>query len=235
MAISDLKFTSGDFAGQDIASLADRPQISTAELKARFDNIGKSMLALGNFNELIDALAGNLGAGEIGTQGGSNVQSELDAKADVASPSFSGMPTADTPPHGNDSTRLATTAFVNRALGDGGYGDMMRAVYDNSGRESDIFAYADTKATRQVFSASIGTQWSGSGPYTQDIAVAGLLSCDTPSVDVLLSDVSETAKAQLAAYAKIGRMTVPADNTLRVYCYDSLPETAINIQIEAVR
>lgn len=56
MTLSELKFAESDFEGQDIASLDDRPKISAAELKKRFDNIGKAMLALGRFNQLIDSL-----------------------------------------------------------------------------------------------------------------------------------------------------------------------------------
>ena len=59
MNIDKLKFTDADFNGQDVSSLPDNPSaegISASELKARFDNIGKMMIALGKHNELIDAL-----------------------------------------------------------------------------------------------------------------------------------------------------------------------------------
>ena len=86
MAISDLKFQSSDFTGKDIASLADRPGdsgMTAAQLKARFDQIPKMMVALGNFNDLIDALTASGGASEIGAAnedvGGDNVQEVLDA------------------------------------------------------------------------------------------------------------------------------------------------------------
>lgn len=86
MAISDLKFQSSDFTGKDIASLADRPGdsgMTAAQLKARFDQIPKMMVALGNFNDLIDALKASGGASEIGAVnedvGGDNVQEVLDA------------------------------------------------------------------------------------------------------------------------------------------------------------
>ena len=49
MAIENLKLNDSDFAGQDISSLPDRPSdagITTAELKARFDKIGKIILGL---------------------------------------------------------------------------------------------------------------------------------------------------------------------------------------------
>lgn len=93
MAITNLKFASGDFAGQDIASLPDRPGstgMTAAQLKARFDNIGKAMLALGKFNDLIDALqsvsdgnsgADNIAVTEIATAAGVSVQEVLEALA----------------------------------------------------------------------------------------------------------------------------------------------------------
>jgi hypothetical protein len=59
MALIDLKFASADFSGQDVASLPDSPSsagITASELKARFDNVGKVLLALGAFNGLLDEL-----------------------------------------------------------------------------------------------------------------------------------------------------------------------------------
>lgn len=89
MAIENLKLNDGDFSGQDISSLPDRPSdagITTAQLKARFDQIGKVILGLGRFNRLIDALmsktAGDSGANNIGVSpiegiSGGNVQAAL--------------------------------------------------------------------------------------------------------------------------------------------------------------
>ncbi|BDF57924.1 hypothetical protein CE91St36_07410 [Christensenellaceae bacterium] len=85
MPIKDLKFAEGNFTGKDVASLPDNPSaegISAAQLKARFDNVGKVMVALGKYNELIDALTAQTGAGEIGTAAiggvdGANVQETL--------------------------------------------------------------------------------------------------------------------------------------------------------------
>lgn len=68
MGISDLKFKSGDFAGKDVSSLSDTPSadgMSAAMLKERFDMIPKMMVALGNFNSLIDLLSGASGASNI--------------------------------------------------------------------------------------------------------------------------------------------------------------------------
>lgn len=74
---NSLKFTEEEFQGHDIASLPDnpsapnsypgQPKITAAQLKARFDNIGKVMIALGKHNDLVDALSGVNGASGIGT------------------------------------------------------------------------------------------------------------------------------------------------------------------------
>lgn len=59
MALDTLKFKDADFTGKDIASLPDTPSasgITAQQLKERFDQIPKMMLALGNYNRLIDAL-----------------------------------------------------------------------------------------------------------------------------------------------------------------------------------
>jgi hypothetical protein len=49
----------------------------------------------------------------------SSVQTQLNSKAPLSSPTFSGSPTAPTPSQGDNSTRIATTAFVNQFAGGG--------------------------------------------------------------------------------------------------------------------
>jgi len=60
----------------------------------------------------------------------SQVDSLLAAKAPLASPGFSGAPTAPTPVAGTNSTQIATTAFVNEAIAGFGAGDMAKSTYD---------------------------------------------------------------------------------------------------------
>lgn len=50
--------------------------------------------------------------------------------AKLASPAFTGTPTAPTPSGGDNSTKIATTAFVQSAISAFGAGDMTKAVYD---------------------------------------------------------------------------------------------------------
>ena len=67
--ITDLKFNEAMFTGRKIADLSDTPSsdgMSAADLKAYFDYIPKTMIALGALNSLIDALVSSDGAGNIG-------------------------------------------------------------------------------------------------------------------------------------------------------------------------
>jgi len=63
----------------------------------------------------------------------SQVDSLLSAKAPLASPTFTGSPTAPTPVAGTNSTQIATTAFVNDAIVGFGAGDMAKSTYDTDG------------------------------------------------------------------------------------------------------
>ena len=59
MILTGFKFQEVEFIGKDITSLPNAPSangITAAELKARFDMVPKLMIALGKYNELIDAL-----------------------------------------------------------------------------------------------------------------------------------------------------------------------------------
>jgi hypothetical protein len=60
----------------------------------------------------------------------SQVDSLLSTKASLASPSFTGSPTAPTAVAGTNSTQIATTAFVNDAIVGFGAGDMAKSTYD---------------------------------------------------------------------------------------------------------
>ena len=63
MAIQDYKVSEA-YSGRDIASLSDRPNqdgITAAQLKARFDQLGKEVIP--NYNDLIDFIKTNLFSG----------------------------------------------------------------------------------------------------------------------------------------------------------------------------
>ncbi|MBS7527841.1 hypothetical protein KHM83_14245 [Fusibacter paucivorans] len=86
-------------------------------------NVTKAQVGLGSVNNTADADK------PVSTA----MQTALNAKAPLASPTLTGVPKAPTATTGNNSTQLATTAFVQNALSTGGYGDMLKSVYDADG------------------------------------------------------------------------------------------------------
>jgi len=73
---------------------------------------------------------GDVGLGNVDNTSDANkpvstaTQTALDLKANLASPALTGNPTAPTQTAGNNSTRLATTAYVDSAVSVGGSGDV---------------------------------------------------------------------------------------------------------------
>lgn len=73
--LTEYKLNPADFAGKNVSSLPDRPGeagMTAAQLKAAFDRSGEEVIA-SHVNGLIDVLAGDTGADEIGTQSGDSV------------------------------------------------------------------------------------------------------------------------------------------------------------------
>lgn len=125
----------------------------------------------------------------------SQVDTLLSAKAPLASPSFTGTPTAPTAAPATNTTQVATTAFVQDALAGVGAGDMMKSVYDttNNGKV-DVAETAEAVA------------WTG---------VTGKPSSFTPAAHTHLTsevtglDTALAAKAPLASPALTGTPTAP--------------------------
>ena len=100
----------------DTAALATKSYVDTADaLKAPIasptftgtvSGITKSMVGLGNVDNTADS------AKPISTA----TQTALDLKAPLASPVLTGVPTAPTASAGNNTTQIATTAFVGTAV-----------------------------------------------------------------------------------------------------------------------
>ena len=75
--------------------------------------------------------------------------------------------------------------------------------------------------------------WLGdTSPYTQTVAVSGILATDSPIVDVVLTEGNETA--ELEAWGYIGRIDTAADS-ITVTCFEDKPTVDLNIQIKVVR
>lgn len=94
-------------------------------------------------------------------------------------------------------------------------------------------AYVDSK--RITATATITTTWTGSAaPYTQDVAVSGLLATDTPHITPVYSDTLATALAQKEAWALVSEADAGVGK-ITFTCFEDKPTTAIPIQIEVLR
>lgn len=76
MALS--KITKESYANKGVIGLPDTPQLSTAEMQRRFEEISIDVI-IPAFNSLVDELSGENGAKAIATSDGSNVQDKLNA------------------------------------------------------------------------------------------------------------------------------------------------------------
>lgn len=89
-------------------------------------------------------------------------------------------------------------------------------------------------AVSQIYTAKIGTAWTGdAAPYTQTVTVKGLLSDDKPVIDLLPSDDYSTAEKELEAFSCIYRVKAAA-NSITVYATEATT-TEINIQMMTIR
>lgn len=92
----------------------------------------------------------------------------------------------------------------------------------------------NNKAQTITYTATIDTTWSGSGPFTKTVTVSGIQSTDNPIVDIVLSDDTETAKAELEAYGKISDITT-SNGSITIRCLEEKPESSFSIQLKVVR
>ena len=93
----------------------------------------------------------------------------------------------------------------------------------------------DDGATTATYTATIpSTSWTGSAaPYYKDVTVNGILSTDTPIIDIVQTGTKETDDTMRENWGKITRITTSA-NKIRVYA-DEVPSAQIPIQIKCVR
>ena len=80
-------------------------------------------------------------------------------KADKDSPTFTGTPSSTTPATNDDSTRIATTAFVKAVIAGlgAGSGDMLKSTYDTD-NDGKVNAAVNSDQLGGVSAASYATQ-----------------------------------------------------------------------------
>ena len=94
--------------------------------------------------------------------------------------------------------------------------------------------YVDEK--RKTFTATVGTGWTGSGPYTQTVAVSGILASDTPHVTQYYLGSQSVADviAQDESWAAVSTADA-VDGGICFRCWEDKPTVDIYIQIEVIR
>lgn len=94
----------------------------------------------------------------------------------------------------------------------------------------------NSKATTNLYNATLSSSgWSSGGaPYTQTVSVQGILSTDTPIVDVVLSSTTSTALSELESWGYISKIEASNDQ-ITATCLESKPSIDINIQLIVVR
>ena len=109
-------------------------------------------------------------------------------------------------------------------------GETFQTKYDNGdfngtdGADAEVFEATTT----------LTTTWAGAEPpYTQTVSVAGMTAAMNPIVDVVLSDDTPTAIAQLEAWSMVNRITTD-NGSITAFCFWEKPTVAVPIQLKAV-
>lgn len=101
--ISDLVATNPVGATDTKASLDDHIRLVKSTVKATFPNVSGAVTPTHTELNYVDGVT-------------SAIQTQLDAKAPLASPTLTGTPLAPTATAGTNTTQIATTAFTNAAI-----------------------------------------------------------------------------------------------------------------------
>lgn len=88
---------------------------------------------------------------------------------------------------------------------------------------------------RASYTATIGTTWVGvEAPYTQEVAITGILPTDYPMIFPIYSTNIETATDEQSSWNKISQ-GITDTNKITFYCFQEKTTVPINIQIQVVR
>ena len=186
--VSGITSTMVGLGSVDNTSDADKP-VSTAgqtalDLKANIasptftgtvSGITKAMVGLGNVDNTSDADK------PVSTAG----QTALDLKANLASPTFTGTPTTTTPSVNDNSTKIASTAYVQQELTDlvGG----APAAYDTLLEISASIANGDSDVVS--LTTTVG------GKLQKDQNLSDLTDASTARTNLALGNVDNTSDA----------------------------------------
>lgn len=126
-------FSTAPKSSQDAAASTDLVRKSQLDAGLAGKANSSHTHSIGQVSGLQTALDDKSNIGHVHETGDvAGLQAALNGKAPLASPSFSGAPTAPTPAGSDNSTKLATTEFVQNEIASFGAGDMAKATYDTN-------------------------------------------------------------------------------------------------------
>lgn len=162
------------------------------------------------------------------------IQTQLNAKAPIASPTLTGVPAAPTAAGGTNTTQIATTAFVNSEVGTANAALVKTAL--NASGSAPIYGVRAWVSFDGTGTPAIGASGNvtsitdnGTGDYTINFTTA------MPDTDYAVFVMCGGTGAGSNNHAYIVSRTVSA---LRIVCYDSggaVPEDASIITVSVVR
>lgn len=144
-----------------------------------------------------------------GTDGGyafyCNSDSQTSLRADVAAQvDVSGI-TGVLPPEKGGTGTTSITA-LRQAMGLGAVGSTLTIAQGGTGATSAAGAKNTLGfATRAEYSATLGTAWSGGNPFTQSVAINGILATDTPIISPTLTSNLGTDTPRIQGWGNINR------------------------------
>lgn len=98
-----------------------------------------------------------------------------------------------------------------------------------------VYTALASKASVITYTATIAAaDWTSSDPYTNAVTVTGLLTTDTPIMDLVASSTYATAQTEVADYGCIYKATCTTDGTLTVYA-SAAPSVDLDIQLVCMR
>ena len=104
--------------------------------------------------------------------------------------------------------------------------------------QDSVTTQLNSKATTAQYTATLlAANWtdvSGNAPFTQTVNIQGILSTDSPFVDVVLSSTTETAKSQLEAFGCLSKIETAA-GSITATCLDTKPTIDIPIKMKVIR
>jgi hypothetical protein len=130
------KITDEDLQNKGVIGLPDTPGLSTSEMQAKFEQTAREVI-VPKLNQLVDDLAAPSAASQIGAAGKNRtVQGHIDNLEN---------PHNVTAEQVGAYTKGQTDAAISDRISQIGSADMTQAMYDPTGRQRDIFAYADSR------------------------------------------------------------------------------------------